>query len=126
MLVPFPRGTRAAIWWRKFQYSITFGLLCIALHQIYMKESRTQRRKMLKKSVKLGKERSMSKFKDADNDQYRKRLVQLKRNFPLYTGMLEKVPGGQDSIPLVYTNTNYLERRKYTTPEKAELQDSLA
>lgn len=68
----------------------------------------------------------MSKFKDADNDQYRKRLVQLKRNFPLYTGMLEKVPEGQDSIPLVYTNTNYLERRKYTIPEKVEFQDSLA
>lgn len=75
VLVPFPRGTRTPIWWRKFQYSITFGLLCIALHQIYMKESRTQRRRC-GKSVKLGKERSIGELKDVNDDQYWKRLVQ--------------------------------------------------
>lgn len=63
--------------------------------------------------MKPGKERSIGKFKDVDKMVVIvKRLVQLKRSFPLYTGVMGKVPGGQDSVHLVYKNINSLERRK--------------
>lgn len=62
----------------------------------------------------LGKDRSISKVKDAVKVVIIvKKLVQLKINFLLYTGMMGKVPGGQDSIHLIYKNINSLEIKKH-------------
>lgn len=53
------------------QYNIWVTVYCSS-SDLHEREQNTEK-KDVKKSVKLGKERRMSKFKDADNDQYRKR-----------------------------------------------------